>query len=280
MILILSAMAEADCASTSGIARPERVPDVDLCRPGNLDNCYGWEPIQDEVETTLTGKSRLFQWISGKTTCFVLIRRKTLNGTLCFDTTNCNICAYDGRQKTYAELQEGPKVEDNCSHCHSAGPMLPTSSIWLAARDHTMRINQTCTELGGPVWVDAPAKWTQRGKYKTVRSPKTCASCHNNFVASPGFCMVLEESLYRDGGSMAKYAFDANSPEEVEECRQFAKDMGCTLNCTKGSRSKLPPFQSFLQSAETHRYHQTRDNRQRRHHGHSLNTRTGNLHQK
>lgn len=265
LFLLWSSLLAADCATTAGIARPERVPDVKLCRPGQADHCYGWEPIEFEVDTTLSGKSRLFQWISGNTTCFVLIRGETLNGTLCFDRNNCNICAYDGRKTFYSELEEGPKVNDNCANCHGSGPMLPTAGIWLAARDHTKKINETCTSLGGPVWVNAPPSWPQRGKYPVVKSPKTCASCHNNFIAAPGFCGVITYALENENGSMKKYAFDTNSPEEAAECKQFAKDMNCSLNCNPGS-SKFVPFKSFLQEAKTHGYYQTSHNSQGRYH--------------
>lgn len=174
---------------------------------------------------------RLFQWKSGKTTCFLFVRNRTLNGGLCFDTTNCNVCAYNGYGSYFTQLEEGPRVSDDCSRCHTAGPILPLSGIWLAARELTKKINETCTNLGGPRWINSPPNWTQRDIARRVAAPKTCTGCHTNFVSGAQSCSIYYSALHSANGSMKKYAWDLNSPEEKAECQEFSRKMNCGFQC-------------------------------------------------
>lgn len=231
-VLTFSQNALADCATTAGIAKPTYLPNIDFCHAGNYQGCNGWEPIGGDMETVIPPTpGRLFQWIYGKTTCFLFVRNRKLNGGLCFDTTNCNVCAYNGYGQYFTQLEEGPQVTDNCANCHTAGPILPLTGIWLAARELTKKINETCTNAGGPRWINAPTGWLQQDISRRVAAPNSCKSCHTNFVRGGNSCGIYYSALHYANGSMKKYFFDLNSAEEKAECQEFNKQMGCGFQC-------------------------------------------------
>src|SRR5205085_2295555 len=142
--------------------------------------------------TTPSPEARLFLWENKDTLCLLLKRGddEGLNGTHCYNTKTCDVCAYDGRGKKFDALQEGKKVEDNCTRCHLSGPILPKNKIWNAAAHLTYDLNSLCVSQGGPRWVDAPSDWTQPDLDRRVDAPVSCTQCHSYFVRGNNFCQI------------------------------------------------------------------------------------------
>lgn len=96
---------------------------------------------------------QFYKWVSGTTTCLYLYRVRpdngqTLNGVHCYNTTTCDVCAFDfkGARPTLWRLLQTPAAPgfEDCSECHAAGPVTPKKPFWDGVKPETEAINLEC----------------------------------------------------------------------------------------------------------------------------------------
>lgn len=244
-LLFVGKIAFAYCAETANLQVPERLPDFSGCDEKVKTTCYGWEAMGPAIEKDIVsppGPARLFQWISGDTTCFALIRGKdpnrALSGTHCYNVKTCEVCAYDGTVAGGTKLNQltpAAAITDDCSRCHGLGPILPGRTIWEQARHATKSLNQLCASLGGPIWLQAPKNWYQRDPKRIVPAPTVsgCINCHQNFIKNEKMCGIYRHSIFEPTGSMYPNRFDLTDPQQRAECADLAKALECSFPCDK-----------------------------------------------
>ena len=282
------------------IAEPKELPDQAVCDAAGAGKaeCNGWTPVgrlytgDDDLASTSDGTAQLYVWKSAaaKTTCFYLYRvqaldppatrPKTLNGVHCYNTDSCEVCAWDlqvrkpapgtvvGPAPKFAQLKfaSSNAIED-CSECHSSGPVTPMKRFYDDVKGETSTLNRACAKAGGPKWVKAPASWQQQDATRKVASQPGCDSCHDNFVktkqrladpskpAGPAnplinpFCQTILIPAFRapaaaippalatKGGAMKG---SGKNFDYQEDCEEFARHMQCTAADTTVLCAGLP----------------------------------------
>jgi len=201
--------------------------------------CNKWKFIESFAATTDTatsqvatpfqnkGKARLFQWKDGKTICWYLYRgdgnpplTNVGNGTLCFHTDTCAVCALDTddvKRPVWGQLKPAPQLKggdtaEACFKCHAAGtisvksvpsdtdPGGDNTSFFARTWRKMKKLNQTCAKqkkgtpagraADGPHWISPPTTWTSDavwGDAAAVAAPGGCqgGKCHDNGFVNP-----------------------------------------------------------------------------------------------
>lgn len=229
----------ATCAD-AGIVLPNVLPDVKNCTAAAMppSGCNGWQTVgreytgDPELQSVSDGTAQLYKFESGTTLCLYLYRTDpstgdTLNGVHCYNTTNCDVCAFDyvGKNPTWPKLDpvSDPSVKDNCSKCHAAGPITPKKAFKDGVAPTTEDLNTLCAERGGPRWINAPATYVQQDPTRNVPAPAPCDGCHTGgFVkGAVDFCNTVR-AAFGPNGAMAGNPFTDGAV-----CRAFAAAMGC-----------------------------------------------------
>ncbi len=260
------------CAS-AGITLPTQLPNQTNCGPNNQNACNGWDRLGVFPETVVSSRAnvpapaRLYEWNSGPTKCFYVYRvptmgaNPTLNGVHCYNTTTCDVCAFDlktlNREPTWDDLLPASSgMIQDCSTCHAPGPIAPTDPFWEVIQTRSRTLMQTCVGRGGPRWIAAPKSWLKQDVARKFNAPGGCAggNCHNTgFVRGTNdFCSQVAQQTFTldkpgtcaDGmcddlttactdssmcprvlGAMKANGYVLTDPKV---CKKFAEDLGCT----------------------------------------------------
>lgn len=238
----------ATCAA-AGIVLPTTLPDQTMCTAaataaGTQTLCRGWETVGRLYRgagdlASLPGgaasSGQFYKWVSGTTTCLYLYRVRpdngqTLNGVHCYNTTTCDVCAFDfkGARPTLWRLLQTPAAPgfEDCSECHAAGPVTPKKPFWDGVKAETEAINLECAKRGGPRWIAAPLSWTQEAAGRHVTAPAKCSACHSEGFVNGArlFCDAIVRQTFGPGGAMRGKTF-----KDKAACEKFTSDMGCDV---------------------------------------------------
>lgn len=229
---------------------------------------------EDQNAGVARGTAQLFtQQVDADVTCYYLRREKlkpdgmplgTTNGVLCFDSTDCSVCAWDKNTKLAGNPPDpdpkGTLISDmrkpnsygeengmrDCSSCHVSGLTVPMDAMYdqLDATNLLDLMNQ-CVSKGGPKWKGAPASWAVQDPNSIVPSsevPESCSefgACHDAFLkpkaSQTNWCDFAGQAFKR-GGSMAE-------DYTKEECTTFMSKLGCDpAKCSSSSAVPAMPY--------------------------------------
>jgi hypothetical protein len=207
----------------------------------------------DHNDGPARGTAQLFTKQVGGLTCFYLRREflsgpvpphnpeGTANGVLCFDETDCSVCAWDLKTNpgddpadtSFSQMQNPSSYNpagggmDDCSACHVSGLTMPMQAMY----EDTNQIDlmNTCVQNGGVKWVGAPASWAQPNPAHIVPPSEVPPSCNDVVCHTSGFLSPQPNQMawcdfagqaFQPGGSMAEDYSQA-------ECAQFMVALAC-----------------------------------------------------
>lgn len=185
--------------------------------------------------------TRMVQAGTNNADCFYLRRNflddagmpaGTANGVLCFDKTNCSVCAWD---KTTGVGDADPKDTlisnmkkpgdlgfQNCSACHVMGLAMPMKALYDQAKDSALM--NMCVSKGGPEWVGAPTGWATQDVNNVV-GVGGCggAGCHDDGFLKP----QANQTLWCNFAGQAFQVGGAMANQGRAKCRKLMKAVGC-----------------------------------------------------
>jgi hypothetical protein len=224
----------------------------------------------DQNDGPARGTAKLFTKQIGNVKCFYLRREAvtatgdpmgTANGVLCFDTTDCSVCAWDKKTKAGDPDPKGTLFStmlstssygaaggiDNCSACHVSGITMTMDKMYQQADE--LALMNTCVTAGGPKWVGAPPGWATQGPANKIPPASVPASCGQSGCHTAGFLKPQPDvgqrtwcgfagQAFKQGGSMSDYSED--------ECKSFMDALGCNRSaCDPLGAANVPAMSNW-----------------------------------
>lgn len=198
---------------------------------------------------------------AGSVQCFYLRRefmswkglpRGTANGVLCFDPSDCSVCAWDKKTAAGVDPQGTqfsnmlstssygtPNGIQNCSGCHVSGPSMPMAKLYQQV--DLLDLMNTCVSVGGPKWVGAPPGWATQGPGNIVPAsavPATCSDfgiCHSEGFLKPQVTQFINQTAWCRFAGQAFQAGGAMAGDySTQDCETFMTAVGCDpVWCTR-----------------------------------------------
>ena len=218
--------------------------------PPNLPGSVPEIAAGDQNKGEARGTAQLFIKQIGSVRCFYLRREfltksgspnGTANGVLCFDLSDCSVCAWDLKtapgddpaNRLFSDMlaTDSYGEEDgiqNCSGCHVSGLTMPMDAMYQ--QTNQLALMNTCVGVGGPLWVGAPPGWAIRSPLNVVPAPELPASCNENGVChTSGFLkpQPIQQAWFRFAGQAFRRGGSMSTSDYTnQDCRSFMTRLG------------------------------------------------------